>query len=199
MQCFRGVVFKLWHSHIASLAALKGALLSCCIRGETGFRLRAQVFFDLRNQWKGFGPDKGTAWVLGKSAADLNLLLLVDAPLETAIILCIKLILIWTRVSNSTVMISFLKACPFSTPVWETCIRKAHLIFAGGLSTFGVSVLKHRKKLILHFWSLRQSSPCWNVRWCQHGAFHLESPLRGCECRQLLCKWYEKISSSLPS
>ena len=35
LKCSRGMVFKLWHSHVTSLAALKGALLSCCICRET--------------------------------------------------------------------------------------------------------------------------------------------------------------------
>lgn len=58
----------------------------------------------------------------------------------------------------------FLKAYPFLTPILETYFRKAYMNFAGGLSTFGVRVLEHRKKYILHFWSLRQSSPCGNAR-----------------------------------
>lgn len=49
--------------------------------------------------------------------------------------------------------------------------------FAGGLSMFGVNILEHRKKFLMHLWSLRQSFPCWNVRWYQYG-FHLENPLR---------------------
>lgn len=35
LKCSHGMVFKLWHSHVASLAALKGALLSCSICRET--------------------------------------------------------------------------------------------------------------------------------------------------------------------
>lgn len=35
LKCSCGIVFKLWHSHVTSLAALKGALLLSCICRET--------------------------------------------------------------------------------------------------------------------------------------------------------------------
>lgn len=74
--------------------------------------------------------------MLGKRAADLNLILLLDAPLETAISLCLKVVLVWTRVSNWAEMVSFLKTCPFLTPTIETDFRETYIIFAGELLTF---------------------------------------------------------------
>lgn len=74
--------------------------------------------------------------MLGKRAADLNLILLLDAPLETAISLCLKVVLIWTTVSNWAEVVSFLKTCPFLTSIIETDFRKAYMSFAGELLTF---------------------------------------------------------------
>jgi len=107
------------------------------------------------------GQTSEQQYVLGKRAADLNLLLSLDAPLETAASLCLKVVLMWTRVCN---WVSFLKAYPFLTPILEINFRTAYINFAGGLSMLDVNVLEHRKKIILHFWSLGQSSPCGNVR-----------------------------------
>lgn len=101
----------------------------------------------MRNQWKGFGPDKGTVISAGQKSSWFESAFIVGFSFGN----CCQFVSKGCSDTDQSQQLGrnglFLKAYPFLTPILETYFRKAYMIFAGGLSTSGVSILEHRKNI----------------------------------------------------